>query len=106
MMVGTCLAIVGSHAPPLGRPRLKSGTHDGCGGGVLPFTGSICATRNESHPHPGPAAWPPVNGLFPVNPSVVPATSSRCPPHDGESAIVNARSSTAYVPASAVRFGT
>ena len=56
-------------------------------------------TLLESHPQPRPGVTPLAGcGLSPVNPSSVPATAYRWPPHEGESAIENVSSEMANWP--------
>src|SRR5690348_17752333 len=64
------------------------------------------ATRLLSQPQPGPGVTPvATTGLSPVKPSVDAMTAYKCPPQDGESAMLNVMSEMANWPAMLMRFG-
>src|SRR5262245_8766871 len=105
-MVGTCLTGVCLKAPPLGSPRVKSGTQLGTLL-VWPLGEVHGVTSLESQPHPLPGLTPGAGtGFWPLKPSSEPITAYMLPPHDGLSAIEKVWSLIANRFASRTTLGT
>src|SRR6516164_10174272 len=99
MIVGTYLTFVGLNAPPLGRPREKSGTQLGSSS-LLPLGEYQGATLPLSQPQPPtPRAPFRTEGVRPQKPSVLAATAYMCPSQEGLSDMEKVMSLMANLPA-------
>src|SRR5215813_2048781 len=106
MMVGMCLTLVRSNAPPLGWPSEKSGTQLGSLN-LRPLGEIQGAILLLSQPQPPTPRTPFVGvGVRPQKPSVLAATAYMCPSQEGLSDSEKVMSLMANFLASLEKFGS